>query len=190
MLKNAPSVQRTLEQVKPGLTKVLHKIIAQYSPQQIVRERYIASATDEQARLHYIELPVVPWNKIMKDDNDSIAIKEHIDIFFEKIFPGLQKYFGDKTDKVVYIITGYKHAVSQSSPLTPATATDMTQSKLYKQKMFELRARQQYRHSYYPTVLSIDASQGKEATMIIADGSMQYRDALGTSSPPSLILPC
>lgn len=45
--------------------------------------------------------------------------------------------------------------------------------------MYELRKVTKLPADHYPRILTIDASQGQEATMVIVDGSMQYKDMLG-----------
>lgn len=89
LLKDAPKVQRALEEVKPGLTNISHEIIAA-STSETAREEHLESATGGQARLHWIEMPT---SDVQSDNRGSIAVAVHAEVFFEQIFPSLQSYF-------------------------------------------------------------------------------------------------
>ncbi|KAK4499400.1 hypothetical protein PRZ48_009914 [Zasmidium cellare] len=158
LITDSAKVQRPLEAVKPGFARVLHEIIAApiSTRSEEASEEYLKNATDDQARLHYIELPV---STVRSDDRNSIAVPAHIDVFFRQIFPPLQSFFGEETEKEVMLIVAYGLAV-----------------KLYERVIFQLAKQQGLEPSHYPRVLTIDAAQSHEATMVVFDGSMQYSE--------------
>ncbi|KAF2163913.1 hypothetical protein M409DRAFT_25690 [Zasmidium cellare ATCC 36951] len=156
LLTDSPKVQRPLEDVKPGLTKVLHNIIANSMRDTSERDSYLEKATDDQARLHYIEMPA---GDVFMDDKLSVVVPDHVDVFFEQILPELQSYFGAELKDEVMLIVAYGCAL-----------------KWCEQRIYKLKKQQNLPHSHYPKVLTIDAAQGEEATMVLMDGSMQYSE--------------
>ena len=99
----------------PGLSDVLHGIIESsvtYCDDGML-EQYRASKTDEKARHAYIQ---VAGERLQGDDGTSSYVQEHIDVFFKRIFPALQTYFGPKTSKNLMIICAYTAAVSLARP--------------------------------------------------------------------------
>ena len=60
---------------------------------------------------------------------------------------------------------------------------DTSQKKLWKDRIAACQDWQELDDEYYPRVLTIDASQGQEATMVIMDGTLDYRDMLSGKLP-------
>ncbi|KAF7198435.1 Helicase SEN1 [Pseudocercospora fuligena] len=157
-LEDAEITTRLLDDVEPGLKDVLDGIIARCFHTEAGQVSYLENATDEQARLHYFDLGI---HDIFKNDKKSIAIPEHIDAFFELAFPALQGHFQDRMNQLVTVIAGYGHAKSE-----------------WKQRINACQDWQELDDAYYPRILTIDASQGQEATMVIMDGTLDYRDKI------------
>ncbi|GIZ38434.1 hypothetical protein CKM354_000185100 [Cercospora kikuchii] len=158
MLIDAPAVKCDLNSALPGFSTILHNIVAQSFSAGAPRAAYLQNATDAQARLHWIEMAVAKVSFV----KGSQAILDHINLFFDKIFPQLQKYFGKRMHKEVMIIAAYSNALNQ-----------------YENRFSEHRKRHPLLDiSSYPRVLTVDASQGQEANMVIVDGSMQYADKM------------
>lgn len=106
---DGPGVDRPLEDVEPGLRKVLTDIIADSIEDTEKREAYRQEADDAKARLHWIQ---VQGKKI--EDSKSKAVLEHVDLFFDNVFQPLYKYFKDRGKKMkdhVLILCAYRHAV-------------------------------------------------------------------------------
>jgi hypothetical protein len=124
------------------------------------RTDYVAHATEAQTRLHYLDFGIQPINRGI--ESPSVAVPKHIQAFFDLVFPALQKYFGNRTNREVMIIAAYGNAVGR-----------------YYGHIYELQKKQGRDDSWYPRIHTIDSAQGQEAKMVIADCSMQVRDRMG-----------
>lgn len=88
----------------PGLDRILHSIIAK-SKSFILpadAEVYCRTATDEQARHHYIEVE----GPAAYNNHDSKVIKAHIEVFFKHIFPDLQAFRAESHDNLCLQLCG------------------------------------------------------------------------------------
>lgn len=90
------------------MKKLLVDTIATGIMDQNARAWFLESATDEHARLHYIE---VLGQKEKDEQTSSSVVREHIKVFFEKIFFGLHEHFGSALVSNVMVICAYSHAV-------------------------------------------------------------------------------
>lgn len=111
---NVSETKRTLENTEPGLKTVLNEILAksisngQYGEQK--RADYVANATDEQTRLHYLDFGVKgETGRGFKEK--SRAIVEHIQAVMTLILPALQQHFGKRMHREVMIVAAYSNAV-------------------------------------------------------------------------------
>ena len=163
MLVNAECVHRDLDVALPGLSKVLHGIIAKTFYRSSEQADYIGRARDDQARLHWLEMPMA-YGANFDVNKRSYALLNHIRIFFKLVFPGLQKYFAENMNKKVMIIVAYKNALFH-----------------YKKAVRLHQEKSGFDDSHYPRLIGLDASQGEEADMVILDGSMQKADHMGKS---------
>lgn len=113
-MRDGPGTDKPLHDIKPGLDYVLADIIARYGAFDSMEARasYRTEASDEKARLHYIE--VKGDRKALSPSNGSMLVREHVDAFFDKIFPKLRVYFAMRGESVadnVMIICAYGAAV-------------------------------------------------------------------------------
>lgn len=137
------------------------------------------STRDEQLRLQYIQMPNGDRDDLEFSERGSVAVPHHINIFFRKIFPKLQKFFGANMEKEVLIICGYSMAVSFSFLPSKSQLTNSSQIKKYDESIHYWKKLLKLPATHFPRVLTIDASQGQEASMIIVDGSMRFSDTMG-----------
>lgn len=166
-------MDQPLDTTMPGFRVVLTDIIAEGGIQDSVeRQAFRLEASDAKARLHWIQ---VKGKKLV--DVKSTAVQEHINVFFDKIWPKLHAYFESRGEKMadhVLILSAYGHAVG-----------------LYKKRMREILKSGKYTEENMPHVddelrlLTVDGSQGKKSKMVILDGSFQggERSDIGTLSP-------
>ena len=157
-LQSAP---KTLQPLKSALRKGLHGIIAQTIPYFPNRKAYKTDATDAQARLHWLEMPVATGDNVSKKGK-STALLLHIRIFMSQVFPDLQALFGANMHKEVMVIAAYGHALAQ-----------------YQDEFHKHQETNKSDDSHYPRVLGVDAAQGQYAEMVIIDASMQWADQGG-----------
>ena len=109
-LRDGPRIKVELDQVQPGLTKMLHGIIAKIFATQEEGDAYISTAKDEQVRHHYLE---ISGNVDINEFSGSKFVKAHLEVFFKHVFPDLQAYFKEKTKENLMIICGYGYAVNK-----------------------------------------------------------------------------
>lgn len=106
-LRDGPGMDVSLETHMPGLRQTLIDILGE------ARDPADSSIPDNDLRRHYIE---VYGRKV--EYEKSIAVHEHIDVFMEKIFPNLFKFFrasGRSMKEDVMIVCAYNYAVSLRS---------------------------------------------------------------------------
>ena len=97
-----------------GLSDVLHRIVRNSHTSAGAAERYWATRTDEKARHHWFE---IDGERKKAPGGTSPFVKEHIDAFFDHIFPALQEFWKEQTSENLMIICPYLEAVSISSAL-------------------------------------------------------------------------
>ncbi|KAK4888950.1 hypothetical protein LTR27_012230 [Elasticomyces elasticus] len=165
-LRDGPGTNLPLDLKFPGLSMTLKSIVAQSGMSGLgfaARKLYTTEATDADVRLHWIE---VVGERIRHSATKSITVKEHIQVFFKKILPRLVQCFrlmGKRLEDHLMIICAYSYALHE-----------------YQDEIrMLLRRNKAYTQSDMPRILTVDASQGQEATMVIFDGSCQHRDVLG-----------
>ncbi|KAK3654018.1 hypothetical protein LTR56_003453 [Elasticomyces elasticus] len=162
-LRDGPGTDLPLDLKFPRLSATLKSIVAQCMPNNQERGTYTRNATDADIRLHWIE---VTGERIRHPATKSITVKEHVQVFFKKILPRLVQCFrlmGKRLEDHLMIICAYSYALHE-----------------YQDEIrMLLRRNKAYTQSDMPRILTVDASQGQEATMVIFDGSCQHRDVLG-----------
>ncbi|SMR51281.1 unnamed protein product [Zymoseptoria tritici ST99CH_1E4] len=155
-LRNGPVTHMTLDEVKPGLRAVLTAIITERGLEDdLERLEYQLEASDAKARLHWIE---VDGNRVR--DRAPWAVKEHTRVVLAQIMPKLCEYFksrGEKTIDELMIVVAYNYAAD-----------------LYKEGIRSFCSEHpEFSADDVPRVVTIDSSMGKEACMVIFDGSFQ-----------------
>ncbi|KAK3626304.1 hypothetical protein LTR56_019881 [Elasticomyces elasticus] len=164
-LRNGPGMSEPLDRDFPRLGDVLKSIVAEGgSMPSLEQRRYWKShAEDEDARLHWVE---VKGERVQHPASTSICVKEHTEVFMGKILPRLITYFktmGLKLNDHVMVICAYSYALHEYldairrllNRVSDLTSMDM------------------------PQVLTVDSSQGQEATIVFFDGSSQHSDQIG-----------
>ena len=119
-LRNGSGTDLALNVKLPGLSKTLKGIIAEFGMSNFQERRiYKLDATDADVRLHWIE---VKGERVRHPATKSICVKEHVHVFFTKIFPRLLasfKLMGKRVDENLMIICAYGHTVSLCSRRRP-----------------------------------------------------------------------
>ena len=110
-MRDAPDMNTTIDQDMPGLRQVLVDIIADTISSPSDREDFKATVTDDDLRRHYVEVSGTrEVNPVTKSKN----VHEHVNVFFNKIYPKLRRYFREtkqSMEKNVMIICAYGWAV-------------------------------------------------------------------------------
>ncbi|KAK3680639.1 hypothetical protein LTR37_021127 [Vermiconidia calcicola] len=162
-LRNGPDMNVTINEQMPGLRNVLVDIIAEEITNPAKQDRFRKIVSDADLRRHYVE---VKGTRVPHESTKSMIVHEHIDVFFNKIFPKLREYFrsNDKSmNKHVMIICGYNFARYE-----------------YQDRFKDYLARNPSLTTQdIPRVLSVDSSQGDESFMVFLDGSYQHGDVVG-----------
>lgn len=78
------------------------------------------SLSEDKARHHYIQ--VKGSRKPLHEGTPSVCVREHVDVFFDHIFPSLQEYFKEKISENVMIICAYGASVSHPPTVACACA--------------------------------------------------------------------
>ncbi|RMY58384.1 hypothetical protein D0863_12283 [Hortaea werneckii] len=143
-----------LEECKPGLQKVLTRIIANQITDPAAAEKYLEDNSEEKARQHWIKLSEKDTGTVSINGRGSRCYKAFADVFFDSIFPGLRGYFGDKLEANVMM-----HCWEEKAEIV-REAENLTRAEL-------------------PKIMTIDSNQGQESFMTIIDGSFKYRDRVG-----------
>lgn len=162
----------------PGLADVLHGIVYKSFSDRSDADQYWETRTDEKARHHYLEIDGV---RLKGGDGTSPYVQEHIDAFFEHVFPDLQAFWKADTFKNLMIICPYREAVSyigldpSSSSLTPRL-----QMKRYRAKIELLRRQDNLPRSWYPDVEELPADATTTTTSSSSSSS-------GRGTPPTAI---
>ena len=159
-LINGPGTRDTLESVMPGLQAVLLEIILGTTPSNAAPRLLNTGRPDLEilARNHYVQVAgAVEYN-----DSRSKRIKKHADTFFDKIFPKLHGYFGDRMEDNVMIVISYSFALFYWQ----SRANDIART-------YGLSS------SHLPKIIMLDSSQGMESLMVLFDGSFHYWKGLG-----------
>jgi hypothetical protein len=102
----------SLNEQMTGLREVLADIIAGSIESSDERAKFKKDVSDDDLRRHYIE---VTGERVKHPGTRSSAVVEHVDVFFNKIFPKLQKYFRETRKsmaKEIMIICAYGYAAS------------------------------------------------------------------------------
>ncbi|EMC93486.1 hypothetical protein BAUCODRAFT_243573 [Baudoinia panamericana UAMH 10762] len=156
LLRDGPKALRPLEPVMLGLHAVLKGILQKKLCNNII--------TNEHVRLAWIEIVARREYR-----NDSAYVDKHTSEFFEKVYPDLLGYFkqpqqeGKTVEGHMMIICAYKEALLR-----------------YCTKRDELLKRDaSLTLADMPRILTVEASQGEESTMVVLDGSFQFGDAIG-----------
>ena len=118
-LRDAPETHRPLDETMPGLREILTDIVAEHGiHDDVKREAYRLEASDEKARLHWIQVDG-------KNSNETVS--NHVDFFFQKIFPKLRAYFGEKFVDNVLVVCAYNKQVGTNDILENVALTDQIQ---------------------------------------------------------------
>ncbi|RMX95154.1 hypothetical protein D0867_13599 [Hortaea werneckii] len=152
-LCNAPATQQTLEQQYPGLAKTLRRILMDL---HCIPEA--GDAPETMLRLHYLELEA---ERRLNQQTKSAVVLEVAELFMESIWPKLHELFGDKMSTNVFVIVAYRETMYwwrtriQNAMRKAGSPRDAT---------------------HYPTVITVDSSQGREALMTFLDLAVQKVD--------------
>lgn len=113
-MRNSPGTHGKLDNKYKGLRQRLINNIADHGIEgAAAREAYKKEASDDQARLHWIQ---VSGTRVRNTQTGSSFVVEHVSAFFDKIYPCLREYFdseGLKMGEHVMIICSYAAAVSR-----------------------------------------------------------------------------
>ncbi|GAB1735355.1 hypothetical protein NU219Hw_g2991t1 [Hortaea werneckii] len=152
-LCNAPATQQTLEQQYPGLAKTLRRILMDL---HCIPEA--GDAPEMMLRMHYLELEA---ERRLNQRTKSAVVLEVAELFMESIWPKLHELFGDKMSANVFVIVAYRETFYwwrtriQNAMRKAGSPRDAT---------------------HYPTVITVDSSQGREALMTFLDLAVQKVD--------------
>lgn len=125
-LKDAPGRRITINEEMPGLREVLVEIISGTISDAEQRDDFREEVTDDDLRRHYVQ---VKGRRTMNEVTMSKAVVEHVDVFFQKIFPKLQAYFkkvGKSMEREVLVICAYGYAVSHRMARLPTLKPSLT----------------------------------------------------------------
>ncbi|KAK1810468.1 hypothetical protein LTR12_015158 [Friedmanniomyces endolithicus] len=163
-LRDGAGTDLPLEAKLPGLSKALKAIVAEHGSHSFDESRlYKAEATDADIRLHWVE---VKGDRVRHPGTKSLCVREHVQVFFKMILPRLIECFRQmdkRVDEHVMIICAYTYALHEYLDGI--------------RKM--LRHNDHLTYADMPQVLTVDASQGREASMVVFDGSCQHSDCMG-----------
>ncbi|GIZ43784.1 hypothetical protein CKM354_000699800 [Cercospora kikuchii] len=151
-MRSSPKTYRTLREKLPGLRVCLAKTLGKDLGH--LSQLYSAVDEDDFLRSHYVQ---VEGKRVKR--NLSTVVREHILAFFNHIFWDLHAYFGTEFHDNVTVIVAYKEA-----------RFCWQQASKHLMRIHKLTTRE------LPNVMTIDSSQGTEATITIVDCSVQqYR---------------
>ncbi|KAM3419821.1 hypothetical protein BST61_g3152 [Cercospora zeina] len=151
-MRSSANTYRTLREKLPGLRTCLAKTLGKDLGH--LSQLYSAADEDDFLRSHYVQ---VEGRRVKR--NLSTVVREHILAFFNKIFWDLHAYFGSEMHDNVTVIVAYKEA-----------RFCWQQALKHLMRVHKLTAKE------LPNVMTIDSSQGTEATITIVDCSVQqYR---------------
>ncbi|KAI7266628.1 hypothetical protein KC343_g4392 [Hortaea werneckii] len=153
-LCNAPATQQTLGQQYPGLAETLRRILMDL---HCIPET--GDASEMMLRVRYLELHA---ERRLNQQTKSAVVLEIAELFMESIWPKLHELFGDKMAANVFVIAAYRETVYwwrtliQNAMRKADNPRDVT---------------------HYPTVITVDSSQGREALMTFLDLAVQKVDS-------------
>ena len=110
-LRDGPGMDVPLENQMPGLSQVLKDIISSTFRYDQNRQFWLSNVKDDDLRRHHVQ---VDGERIKHPSTKSMAVLEHVDVFFEKLYPRLEMYFrkiGRSIHQEVMIICAYNHQV-------------------------------------------------------------------------------
>ncbi|KAK3678272.1 hypothetical protein LTR78_001567 [Recurvomyces mirabilis] len=145
-----------LAEAKPGLDNCLRTMFLAFL---LVGTR--EALTDEQLRTAYFE---VPGTRRPSSNGTSWVVREHIRPFFERISWHLNAYYRGKTAENVMVIAAYGEACARWSEASN-----------------DIRRKNNLILDDMPTICTIDSTQGREATNVIIDCSVQTDEKNYTS---------
>ncbi|KAI7182729.1 hypothetical protein KC363_g8613 [Hortaea werneckii] len=153
VLRNAPATQQTLKQQYPGLAETLRRILVDL---QCISEA--GDAPERTLRVHYLELEA---ERRLNQQTKSAVVLEIAELFMESIWPKLHELFGSKMSANVFVIVAYRET-------------------MYWWRTRIQNAMRKADHprdtTHYPTVITVDSSQGSEALMTFLDLAVQKLD--------------
>ncbi|KAK0260293.1 hypothetical protein LTS09_005109 [Friedmanniomyces endolithicus] len=182
-LRDGAGTDLSLDARLPGLSKALKTVVAEHGSHSFDESRlYKAEATDADIRLHWVE---VKGDRVRHPGTKSLCVREHVQVFFKMILPRLIECFrqmGKRVDEHVMVICAYTYAVSLRISVVEGRQLRADTLQLHEyldgiRKM--LRHNDQLTTADMPQVLTVDASQGREASMVVFDGSCQHSDCMG-----------
>ncbi|KAK5119587.1 hypothetical protein LTR85_007416 [Meristemomyces frigidus] len=145
-LRDGPGANSRLNDIKPGFRRQLSRILAGQDGQaiEVKGERRMAPSR-------------------------SMLVQEHVDFFFDWIFPKLREYFSQFTEK--------KDRMEDNVMIICAYSATLY---AYRDRINHMLARDNtLTQADMPRVLTVDASQGDESFMVFFDGSFQHGDMIG-----------
>ncbi|KAI7476554.1 hypothetical protein KC351_g9390 [Hortaea werneckii] len=153
VLRNAPATQQTLKQQYSGLAETLRRILVDL---HCISEA--GDAPERTLRVHYLELEA---ERRLNQQTKSAVVLEIAELFMESIWPKLHELFGSKMSANVFVIVAYRETMYwwrtriQNAMRRAGDPRDTT---------------------HYPTVITVDSSQGSEALMTFLDLAVQKMD--------------
>ncbi|KAK4548272.1 hypothetical protein LTR36_010142 [Oleoguttula mirabilis] len=169
-LRNGPGANERLDDIKPGFKRQLEMILAGQPHSNYLRQKFMAGANEEDVRLVWIE---VKGERRMAASR-SMLVQEHVDVFFNHIFPKLRGYFSQFTDK--------KDMMEENVMIICAYSATLY---AYRDRINHMLARDnRLTRADMPRVLTVDSSQGDESFMVFFDGSFQHGDTIGFMEDP------
>lgn len=150
-MRDGPGTKGLLRTKQPGLYACLRVILDSIG--SVAQSSDMAE--DQRVRSNYIQV-------LGSRDNSkrSPVVREHVKFFFNSIYWGLRAYWEEELSSNVMIICAYKGA---------------------KNAWLEAAGHLQQKHkiptAQMPQIMTIDSSQGSEATMTIVDASVQRYSA-------------
>lgn len=167
-LRSNPRTDVELPKRVPGLRNALNKIIATYGiHDESARKEYLSADSDQAARLHWIQVS----GTRTYDAQGSSSVPQHVDVFFDKILPGLLEFTKGRRGKLydqVLVTTPYTFARDE-----------------YTRRMKMLAKAQSLTDDDLPRVETVQKSQGLRYTMVIFDTSLQDGKNVGFLNDPA-----
>ncbi|KAK4554491.1 hypothetical protein LTR86_008345 [Recurvomyces mirabilis] len=155
-LRHHKDCYHPLAEAKPDLANCLRTMFCAIPPAGTR-----GTLTDEQLRNAYFE---VSGTRRPSSNGTSWVVREHIHFFFERIFWHLNAYYRGKTAEHVMVIAAYGEACARWSEASN-----------------DIRRKNNLALDDMPTICTIDSSQGREATIVIIDCSVQTDEKNYTS---------
>lgn len=149
-MRDGEGTKGTLADKQPGLFACLKSILIGAGSTSFGAPSSEAKE-DKSIRTHYLELRGTRDNS-----KKSAFVQEHVHVFFDRIYWKLRAYYGEKMEEQCMIIVAYKGAMD-----------------IWHEAMAHLQRKYNIPTAQMPRILTIDSSQGAEASVCMIDCSVQ-----------------